>query len=55
MRAEALRRIPRDPNDWSTVALALATGSDIWTLDHDFLGCGIATWTTETLLLQLER
>ena len=46
----ARNRIPRDPNDWFTVALALAVEGDIWTLDNDFLGCGIATWTTETLL-----
>ena len=45
----ARNRIPRDPNDWFTVALALAIGAAIWTLDNDFLGCGIATWTTETL------
>ena len=50
---EAKRRIPRDPNDWFTVALALALDADIWTLDKDFLGCGVATWTTETLLLHL--
>jgi predicted nucleic acid-binding protein len=52
----ARRRIPRDPDDWHTVALALAYGSysaDIWTYDSDFLGCGIATWTTETLLAHL--
>ncbi|MGK7913536.1 MAG: PIN domain-containing protein [Synechococcus sp.] len=53
--AEAAIRIPRDPLDIPTVALALLTGSDIWTLDNDFLGCGIATWTTETLYLQLKE
>jgi predicted nucleic acid-binding protein len=47
----ALLRIPRDPYDWPTVALALAIDAAIWTSDADFLGCGIATWTTETLLL----
>jgi predicted nucleic acid-binding protein len=52
----ARRRIPRDPDDWHTVALALSYGAynaDIWTNDGDFLGCGIATWTTETLLAHL--
>ena len=49
----ARNRIPRDPNDWFTVALALALGAAIWTSDNDFLGCGIATWTTETLLTHL--
>ena len=52
---EASRRIPRDPDDWHTVALALAFGADIWTQDKDFLGCGVATWTTDTLLIRLEN
>jgi predicted nucleic acid-binding protein len=30
----ARNRIPRDPNDWFTVALALAVEGDIWTLDN---------------------
>ncbi len=51
---EALRRIPRDPNDVPTVALALALDCGIWTTDNDFLGCGLPVWTTETLLLHLE-
>lgn len=51
----ARNRIPRDPNDWFTVALALALGAAIWTLDNDFLGCGIATWTTDTLLIHLNN
>lgn len=55
LRQEALARIPRDPEDWHTVALALALGADIWTTDGDFLGCGVATWTTETLATHLER
>ncbi|NJM78349.1 MAG: nucleotide-binding protein, PIN domain-containing protein [Acaryochloridaceae cyanobacterium RU_4_10] len=50
-KTQALLRIRRDPDDWPTVALALAVDAAIWTLDADFLGCGIATWTTETLLL----
>ena len=53
--ASALRRIPRDPNDAHLVALALLLEADIWTNDADFLGCGIATWTTETLLLELSN
>ena len=52
--AEARRRIPRDPDDWPTVALALTLAADIWTADGDFLGCGVGTWTTETLLAKLE-
>jgi predicted nucleic acid-binding protein len=52
--SEARRRIPRDPNDWTTVALSLHLRADIWTQDYDFFGCGCATWTTETLLLRLD-
>lgn len=56
----AAYRIPRDPDDAPTVALALALGGDegrcgIWTNDGDFLGCGIPTWTTETLLAHLRH
>ncbi|MDJ1184416.1 PIN domain-containing protein [Roseofilum casamattae] len=51
--AEARKRIPRDPDDWPTVAAALALSAAIWTQDYDFFGCGCPTWTTETLLLQL--
>ncbi|MGH3089125.1 MAG: PIN domain-containing protein [Rubrobacteraceae bacterium] len=55
---QAAYRIPRDPDDAPTVALALALGGDegrcgIWTQDADFLGCGIPTWTTDTLLAHL--
>ncbi len=56
----AAYRIPRDPEDVPTVALALALGGGegrcgIWTNDGDFLGCGIPTWTTETLIPHLRR
>ena len=36
----ARRRIPRDPQDWPTVALALLLDAAILTGDNDFLGCG---------------
>ena len=49
----ALKRVPRDLNDWPTVALALTLECGIWTADADFLGCGVPTWTTETLGLHL--
>jgi predicted nucleic acid-binding protein len=55
---EARERIPRDPDDAPTVALALALGEEragIWTMDGDFLGCGIPVWTTETLRARLSR
>jgi predicted nucleic acid-binding protein len=52
--AEARRRVPRDPNDWPLVALALHLGgASILTLDGDFLGCGLPTWTPDTLRAHL--
>ena len=54
LETEARNRIPRDPNDWSTVALALSMNAAIWTQDCDFLGCGCPTWTTETLLIKMQ-
>jgi hypothetical protein len=53
LEAAAMRRVPRDPNDWPTVALALTLECGIWPADADFLGCGVPTWTTETLGLHL--
>jgi predicted nucleic acid-binding protein len=47
--AEARWRVPRDPNDVPTMALALALECGIWTHDHDFFGCGVPVWITETL------
>lgn len=55
LKDEALCRLPQDPNDWQVAALALSLGADILTGDKDFFGCGIATWTVDTLILQLER
>lgn len=51
----ARRRVPRDPSDWPTVALALALDIGILTHDHDFLGCGCPTWTFETLRDELAQ
>lgn len=53
LETTAKARIPRDPNDWPTVALGLLLSAAIWTLDNDFLGCGLPTWTTDTLLVHL--
>jgi predicted nucleic acid-binding protein len=55
LRDEALSRLPRDPDDWQVVALAIFLGADILTADEDFFGCGVATWTAGTLISQLER
>ena len=48
--ADARLRIPDDPDDWHTVALAMATNTAIWTLDQKhFFGCGMAVWNTKIL------
>lgn len=52
---EARARSVRDPTDWPVVASALALSAGIWTNDNDFLGTGVATWTTETLGTWLDR
>jgi predicted nucleic acid-binding protein len=52
---EARARTLRDPGDWPVVASALVLSADIWTNDNDFLGTGVATWTTDTLRSWLER
>ena len=54
----AAYRMPRDPDDVPTVALALALGGDegrcsMWTNDGDILGCGLPAWTTDILLAHL--
>ena len=51
---DASWRIPRDPRDVPTVALALTPDCGIWTLDRDFFGCGLPVWTTETLVRYLQ-
>lgn len=43
----------RDPNDWPVIATALLLNSPIWTEDRDFFGCGIATWTTDRVEINL--
>jgi predicted nucleic acid-binding protein len=52
---EARARSVRDAQDWPVVASALALSASIWTNDNDFLGTGVATWTTETLQHWLDR
>lgn len=52
---EARERIPQDPRDAPTVALALVLDCAIWTADRDFFGCGVPVWTTETLQAYLDR
>jgi predicted nucleic acid-binding protein len=50
-RAEAGRRIARrDPDDWPTVALALALGLPVWSQDKDLSDAGLTVFTTGELL-----
>ncbi len=48
-REEAERRMAgRDPEDWPTVALALARSLPIWSQDKDMEAAGVAVYTTAT-------
>jgi predicted nucleic acid-binding protein len=50
VETEAKARIAsRDVNDWPAVAAALLLDYPVWTEDKDFLGAGVATWTTATV------
>jgi predicted nucleic acid-binding protein len=55
LEIEAKERIPRDPDDWHTVALSIHLDAAVWTQDNDFLGCGCPCWTTDTLISHLKR
>jgi predicted nucleic acid-binding protein len=51
MRAEAERRMAaRDPEDWPTVALALARSLPIWSQDKDMEAADVTVYTTGDLL-----
>lgn len=51
---ESLERIRgRDPDDWPSVAAALALACPIWTEDRDFFGSGVATWTSDLVEIYL--
>jgi predicted nucleic acid-binding protein len=50
-REEAEKRIAaRDPDDWSTVALALKLGLPVWSQDKDLTDAGVEVFTTGDLL-----
>jgi predicted nucleic acid-binding protein len=55
MQERATKRLPRDPEDWDLVALALTLDAPIWTVDKDFIGSGVATWTTQTVLFYAQE
>jgi predicted nucleic acid-binding protein len=51
---EARQRLAaREPEDWPILASALAIGCPIWTEDKDFFGRGVATWTSDRVLMFL--
>jgi len=52
---DARARVPRDEHDRPVAASAMVLSGGIWTHDHDFLGCGVPTWTTDTLSRWLSR
>jgi predicted nucleic acid-binding protein len=50
-REEAERRMAgRDPEDWPTVALALARSLPIWSQDKEMEAAGVTVYTTGELL-----
>ncbi len=56
VEAEAKARIAsRDVDDWPAVAAAILLDCPVWTEDRDFLGAGVATWTTATVEIYLSR
>jgi predicted nucleic acid-binding protein len=55
-RLEAQRRITkRDPEDWPTVALALARSLPIWSQDKDMEAARVTVFTTGELLDELKN
>lgn len=52
---EARSRSLRDAHDRPLAACALALASAIWTVDDDLLGTGVATCTTQSLQVWLDR
>jgi predicted nucleic acid-binding protein len=56
VKSEAKVRIAaRDVNDWPAIAVTILLDCSVWTEDKDFLGAGVATWTTATVELYLAR
>lgn len=54
--SEARARIGRrDPEDWPAVAAAVQFDCPVWTEDEDFFGSGVATWTTSTIEIYLQK
>jgi predicted nucleic acid-binding protein len=54
MHQQALQRIAvRDADDWPVLACAMTLGCPVWTEDADFFGTGVATWTSDRIVLYL--
>lgn len=54
LEAEVRGRLAaRDFDDWPILASALALACPIWTEDTDFFGCGVATWTSDRVIMFL--
>jgi len=49
------RMARRDPEDWPTVALALARSLPIWSQDKDMEAAGVTIYTTGELLDAITR
>lgn len=49
------RLLHRDVNDWPILATALTLDCAIWTEDTDFFGTGVATWTSDKVILYLDE
>jgi predicted nucleic acid-binding protein len=49
---QALQRIAsRNADDWPVLACAMALNCPVWTQDAEFLGTGVATWTSDRIAL----
>lgn len=54
LQHQALQRIAmRDADDWPVLACAMTLGCPVWTEDADFFGTGVATWTSDRVVLYL--
>jgi predicted nucleic acid-binding protein len=54
LQPQALQRIAmRDADDWPVLACAMALDCPVWTEDADFFGTGVATWTSDRVVLYL--
>lgn len=54
LQHQALQRIGmRDADDWPVLACAMTLGCPVWTEDADFFGTGVATWTSDRVVLYL--